>query len=60
MKPKRIKTDNQHQFMTRIPKTLFVRINAVRIEQNLTWAQLLCSLFEWHIAKSEMEKTKNG
>lgn len=58
MKPKRIKTKNTHLFAVRIPKELFERINSVRARQGLTWAQLLCALFEGHIAKSEMEESK--
>ena len=57
-KPKRIKSKNHHLFATRIPRELFDRINTVRARQGLTWAQLLSGLFEWHIAKAELEESK--
>lgn len=52
MKPKRVKSPNQHLLAVRLPLPLVKRVNAARINQGLEWSQLMSNLFERYLSES--------
>lgn len=58
MKPKRVKSPNQHLLAVRLPLPLVKRVNAARVNQGLEWAPLMAALFERYLAEVEIGKAK--